>query len=174
MRKGSEGNHGSPGGDLHYKRHQTARLVLSWKQLQEDRKGRWCIGCKKYLKEAITRVEAMFGSLKKHANPSETGDHPEMDASKILGTEDHQKYHMLIGMLVWIVTIGRVDVAHVTSSLSRFTTCPRQGHIERALHVFDYLKKRPNQQIIVNSRDPMLRGGMEGLELDCTHEFKGQ
>jgi hypothetical protein len=75
----------------------------------------------------------MFGHLKKQDNPSKTGDHPKMDTSAILGDEDHRKYQMLIGMLVWITMIGRVDIAHATSSLSRFTACPRQGHMERAL-----------------------------------------
>jgi hypothetical protein len=50
----------------------------------KDKKGRWCIGCKKYLKEAIKRVEGMFGTLKKYSNPSETGDHPELDTSEVL------------------------------------------------------------------------------------------
>jgi hypothetical protein len=86
----------------------------------------------------------MIGPLRKYSNPSETGDHPEMDTSAILGDEDHQKYQMLIGMLVWIVIIGRIDVAHATPSLSRFTACPRQGHMDQALRVFGYLKKRPN------------------------------
>jgi hypothetical protein len=57
----------------------------------------------------------MFGSVKKYSSPSETGDHPEMDTSKLLDDEGHQKYQMLIGMLVRVVTIGRIDVAHATS-----------------------------------------------------------
>ncbi len=30
---------------------------------KRDKKGRWCIGCKKYLTEAIRRVEEIFGQL---------------------------------------------------------------------------------------------------------------
>ncbi len=97
----------------------------------------------------------MFGSAKKYSRQSETGDHPKRDTSKLLNDEGHRKYQMLIGMLVWVITIGRIDVAHVTSSLSRFTACPRQGHLERLLRVSGYLKKRPNRRIVVDSQEPI-------------------
>ena len=51
------------------------------------------------------------------------GDHPEEDSSEILGDEDHKKYMMLIGMLNWIVCLGRMDVAFaVTSCVHIFVT----------------------------------------------------
>jgi hypothetical protein len=104
-------------------------------------RARWHIGCKKSLMEAIKRVERMFRGLRKHSHPMESGDHPELDESKIMSDEGHRKYQMLMGILVWVVTIGRIDVAHSTSSLSRFRACLRQGHQDRALRVFGYLKK---------------------------------
>ena len=64
------------------------------------------------------------------------GDHPEEDASEILDDAGHQRYQMLIGMLNWIACIGRMDVAFATTSLSRFTACPRQGHMDRVLRIF--------------------------------------
>jgi hypothetical protein len=97
----------------------------------------------------------MFESVKKYSSLLETGNHPGIDSSKLLDDEEHQKYQMLIGMLVWVVTIGRIDVAHATSSLSRFTACPRQGHLERLLRVSGYLKKRPNRRIVVDSQEPI-------------------
>jgi hypothetical protein len=91
--------------------------------------------------EAIKRVERMFGELKKNLHPMETGDHPELDESEIMDDDGHRNHQMLMGMLVWVVTIGRIDAAHSTSSLSRFTACPCKGHELRALHVFGCLKK---------------------------------
>jgi hypothetical protein len=132
---------------------------------KKDRKGRWCIGCKKYLKEALLRVEQMYStSLKKFSIPMTSGDHPELDDTPLLDDDEHKKYQMLIGMLNWIVTIGRLDVCHATSSLSRFTACPREGHLERAKQVFGYLKKRPNRRIVVDSRDPRF--------INCEEDFK--
>jgi len=68
---------------------------------------------------------------------------------------------MLIGMLNWIVGIGRFDIAHATTSLARFSSCPRKCHLDRALQVFGYLKKYPNKRILVDSRDPIITGGDE-------------
>lgn len=130
-----------------------------------DRKGRWCIGCKTYIKEGIRRVEQLFNtSLLKHDVPMVSGDHPELDETELLGDEDHTKYQMLIGMLNWIVTLGRIDIAFAVSSLSRFVALPRKGHTERALYVFGYLKKKVNRRIRVDSKDPILvKNGAEGL-----------
>ena len=50
-----------------------------------------------------------------------------MDTSALLNDDEHWKYQMLLGMLNWVVTIGRFDVAHATLSLSRFSSCPRKG-----------------------------------------------
>jgi hypothetical protein len=97
-----------------------------------------------------------------------------MDTSKLLNGEGHRKYQMLIGMLVWVVTIGRIDVAHATSSLSRFTACPRQGHLERLLRVLGYLKKRANRRIVVDSREPIYKGGQDALGMDYTDELGDQ
>ena len=90
------------------------------------------MGCKTYIKEGIRRIKNMFGMLIKHDIPMVAGDHPELDESKHLDDDEHTKYQMLIGMLNWIVTIGRIDIVFAVSSLSRFTACPRQGHMGRA------------------------------------------
>eukprot|EP00557_Chaetoceros_sp_GSL56_P014026 CAMPEP_0176478512 /NCGR_PEP_ID=MMETSP0200_2-20121128/1227_1 /TAXON_ID=947934 /ORGANISM="Chaetoceros sp., Strain GSL56" /LENGTH=1865 /DNA_ID=CAMNT_0017874457 /DNA_START=317 /DNA_END=5915 /DNA_ORIENTATION=+ len=131
---------------------------------KRDKKNRWCIGSVKYVQESLRRVESMFGTLAKHDTPMVNGDHPEMDDSLVITGDMHQKYQMLIGILNWIVTLGRLDICFATSSLSRFVACPRQGHLDRALYVFGYLKKRPNRRYIVDSRDPkIVENGAEGL-----------
>ena len=139
---------------------------------KKDKKGRWCIGCKKYLKEAITRVENLMGEVPKCNKPIEANDHPEEDSSNLLDDDNHKKYQMLIGMLNWIVTIGRLDIAYAVSSLSRFTSCPRKGHLERAISVFGYLKRYPNRRIVVDSSDPEIEGDLRVLEPDYTEVFK--
>ena len=74
------------------------------------------------MKEALVRVESIMGiKLLKRNRPIEVGDHPEEDESKVLNDVDHKKFQMLIGMLNWLVNIGRLDIAFATSSLSRFT-----------------------------------------------------
>jgi len=140
---------------------------------KKDAKGRWCIGCKTYLTESIRRIEDLLGkSLSKKDTPMVDGDHPEEDASELLDDAGHQRYQMLIGMLNWIVCIGRMDVAFSTASLSRFTACPRKGHLERVLRVFGYLKKYRNRRVVIDSRDPIIKGGKDALAKDYTEIFK--
>eukprot|EP00957_Ditylum_brightwellii_P124159 9464752-Ditylum_brightwellii.AAC.1 len=99
-----------------------------------DSKGRWNTGCKKYIIEAMSQVERIFGTLTKHNTPMVPGDHPKLDESALLGDEDNQKYQMLIGMLNWLVTLGDIDITYSVSSLARFVLCPRKGHRDRAIH----------------------------------------
>ena len=140
---------------------------------KRDKNGRWCIGCKTYLTEAIRRIEEFLNKkLSKRDTPMVEGDHPEEDASEVLDDEGHRTYQMLIGMLTWICCIGRMDVTFAAASLSRFTACPRQGHLDRVLRVFGYLKKHKNRRIIIDSRDPILKGGKDALKKDFTEEFK--
>ena len=53
------------------------------------KKGCLCVGSKKYIKEVLTWIENIFGTLRKYENPSKTGDNPELDDSRALGDEDH-------------------------------------------------------------------------------------
>jgi len=102
------------------------------------------------------------------------GDHPEEDSSEILGDEDHKKYMMLIGMLNWIVCLGRMDVAFSVTSLSRFSACPRKGHLSRVLRIFGYLKKYKNRRIVINSDDPIVIGGKDVLKLNFQDLLQSQ
>jgi hypothetical protein len=135
---------------------------------KRDKSGKYCYGCKRYLVEALRHVTTMFGNLKKHSTLLPTSDHPEEDNSTILSSEDHRKFQMLIGMLNWLVGIGRIDISHSVASLARFVACPRQGHLDRALQVFGYLKKFPNRRIRVDSKDPCFIGSEETLNCDLT------
>ena len=57
---------------------------------KKDKKGRLCVDRKKYIKEVLTRIETIFGTLRKYENPPETGDNPKLDDSWDLGNEEHR------------------------------------------------------------------------------------
>ncbi len=57
---------------------------------------------------------------------------------------------MQISCLSWVITLGRYDVHYATSTLARYSTCPREGHIEAALMVFGYLKSYAKDRIDVD------------------------
>ena len=94
------------------------------------------------------------------------GNHLEEDTSILLDDEVHQKCQMLIGMLNWIVCIGRMDVVFATASLLRFTDCPRKGRVDRVLRVFGYLKKYNNRRIVIDSKYLIRVGGKDAFNLD--------
>ena len=116
---------------------------------KRDKKGCLCVDRKKYIKEVLTQIETIFGTLRKYNNPSETGDNPELDNSRALGDEEHRQYQMLTGTLIWVVGLGRSGVTHATSSLSIFSACPIEGHLARALHILGLLKKRPYRRYVL-------------------------
>ena len=99
---------------------------------------------------ARERVEKLFGALHKERIPMTAGDHPEEDESELLDAQDKEFYQMLIGMARWIVHLGRMDIMFALSCLDRFSAAPRQGHFDRLLKIWGYLKNFPNQEFVVN------------------------
>jgi len=97
--------------------------------------------------------------------PSDGPDgHPETDTSPLLDTAGHRQYQHLLGMLQWLVTIGRPDLCNAVASLSRFSACPRENHLQLALRCFGYLKMFPNRRIAIDSR-PLVYDR-------CVHKFE--
>eukprot|EP00957_Ditylum_brightwellii_P066467 5045770-Ditylum_brightwellii.AAC.1 len=55
------------------------------------------------------------------------GDHPELNGTKVLDDMDHQQYQMLIGMLNWIVTLGRIKIDSKDPGIVKNGS---EGHVE--------------------------------------------
>ena len=62
--------------------------------------------------------------------------------------DDAAYYHSLIGVLIWIVEIGRVDINTELSMLSSHLALPRSGHLDAVFHIFAYLKKKQNSEMV--------------------------
>jgi len=113
----------------------------------------WTYGTKTYTKEALARVERIFGCLPFNSTPLPPNDcHPELDESPLLDLGGHRQFQMLIGMLQWLVTIGRPDLCHALTSLNRFGACPREYHLDLAVHIFGYIKRVPQPVICIDSK----------------------
>ena len=67
-------------------------------------------------------------------------------------------------MVNWVVCLRRLDISLATSSLSSFTACPREGHQDRVLRIFGYLKKYRNRRIDIDSQNPILVGGKNAID----------
>ncbi len=72
-------------------------------------------------------------------NPFPVDYDPSTDLSDILDSECSSFYQHLIGVMRWMVELGRIDIATEVSMLSSYLACPRKGHLENALHVMGYL-----------------------------------
>ena len=99
--------------------------------IYHDGQDMWKYGCKTYVKEAVSKVERIYGCLLKESTPLLVTDcHPEMDTPPLLCLDDHHNFHMLLGILQWMVTIGRLDIYQLVVSLNRFGVFPREGHLD--------------------------------------------
>ena len=88
------------------------------------------------------------------STPLPAKDNPEIDTSDYCNEEKKREYQSLIGMCIWAVTLGRIDICYATSSLGRFNAEPRIGQLERLWRSIGYLKKNPEKFIVIDSRNP--------------------
>jgi hypothetical protein len=81
---------------------------------------------------------------------------PEMDISDPLDPKYLLFYQHLIGVMRWMVELGRVDIATKISLLSSHLAYPCMGHLEVALHVMGYLKQKHNTQLVFDLTYPTI------------------
>ena len=64
---------------------------------------------------------------------------PELDTSMQCNYYQVLFNHNIIGVLRWIIELGRIEIEFEVSYLSRYLAFPRTGHMVQALHVFKYV-----------------------------------
>ena len=83
-----------------------------------------------------------------------SGYFPEIYITPELGEEDSAYFHSLIGVLRWIMELGRVYINVEASILSSHLAMAREVHMQEILHVFVYLKKHMNTEMVFDPSDP--------------------
>ena len=68
-------------------------------------------------------------------------DHPELDDSELLAGEFLWHYLTMMGQLHWLVILGRVDIHAQVTTMSRFRSAPRKGHLKRLQRIHGYVTK---------------------------------
>ena len=63
-------------------------------------------------------------------------------------------YQSQIGILHWIVELGRVDITTEVSLLASHVALPRKGHLQTVFHIYGYLKKRHNSRLALDPSYP--------------------
>ena len=105
----------------------------------------WYMSSESYCKAAVQNVELWLEKRKSPGLPTRTacvfpsGWKPETDTTDELDEEDAHYYMQQIGVLRWLVELGRVDICTEVSMLAAFSACPRRGHMEALLHLYGYL-----------------------------------
>ena len=62
----------------------------------------------------------------------------------------------MIGMLWWIVGLERVDIICEILMMVSMMAMPRKGHLIQVYHIFVYLKRKHNAEIVFDPANPQI------------------
>jgi hypothetical protein len=106
---------------------------------------------KTYIQNVIPKFEGLFG---KEFTPMSEGYHLEVDDSHLCIEDDSGKYRSIIGCCIWIIVLGRFDIAYATSALNRFSMLPREGNLKAVKGILSYLKTFSKGRVIIDTSYP--------------------
>ena len=122
----------------------------------------WAFSSSQYVHSAVDNVEQYLASQdrwkmpKKAETPLPTAYRPELDVYPVLEPRHSAYYMSLIGILRWMVELGRVDICLEVSEMSSFMAMPCEGHLEQLFHIFGHLKKYHNTELVFDPSDPIM------------------
>jgi hypothetical protein len=128
--------------------------------IMENGSKAWSFSSSQYVQEAVNNVHKYLTERDKKFPSKAPGGaikndyRPEVDQTDELSPTDAAYYQSLIGILRWIVEIGRVDICCEVSILSSCLAMPREGHLEQLFHIFAYLKGKHNTEMIFDPSIP--------------------
>ena len=119
----------------------------------------WALSSSQYAQDAVRNVETHLKrkgmTLRKGTNsPLAASYRPECDVSPELSSHDSSYYASLIGVLRWMVEIGRIDICCEVSMMSSFVAMPREGHLQQLFQIFAYLKLHHNARLVLDPSYP--------------------
>lgn len=116
---------------------------------------KWGLSLKQYIKNFAKNVELKLTEIgqklhpKRYASiPMKHDYHPELDYTPLLSHDAANYYQQLIGILRWMVELGRVDIHLHVTLLSSFMMQPREGRLNKVLHFFSCLKYHSNSIMV--------------------------
>jgi hypothetical protein len=81
---------------------------------------------------------------------------PKLDGSPELDAEKANFYQSQVGVLQWIIEMGRLDITMEVSMLAAHMAAPREGHLRVVYQVFAYLKNKQNARLIYDPTYPRI------------------
>ena len=79
-----------------------------------------------------------------------------MDSSAEMGPFLLNYYQTQIGVLRWMVLLGRIEIITEVSMLASQLALPREGHLEAVFHIFEYLKGHHNSWMVFDPTYPTI------------------
>ena len=55
-----------------------------------------------------------------------------------------------------MIDLGRIDICLDVSMISNHLELPQEGHLEQLYHMFEYLKKYHNSELVLNPSDQVI------------------
>ena len=120
----------------------------------------WSFSSSKYVQVAVQNVKDYLKAnnlppLEKNApTPFKSGYEPMLDTTPELDYDRANYFQSQIGMLRWMVELGRVDMITEVSLLSSHLALPREGHLEALFHIYAYLARKHNARMAFDPSYP--------------------
>ena len=86
-----------------------------------------------------------------------SGYRPEIDTSDELDYAEAAYYQSLIGILRWMVELERIDITCEVLMISSHMALPQVGHLGQLFHLFVYLKRNHNIELVFDPSDMKIR-----------------
>ena len=93
---------------------------------------------------------------KQSPNPFVMGYEAELDTSTLCDPEEASYFQSIIGVMRWMIVIGRVDISTELSMISSFLAMPRVGHLEAAINIMGYFRLHHNYRLFLDPTYPVL------------------
>ena len=138
----------------------------------------WSLSSSQYVQNAVSNVESYLKkenlTLPKKATALfSPGYCPEVDVTPELDVIQAAYFQSLVGILRWIVELGRVDITVKTLLLASCMAMPRLGHLDQAYHIFAFLKKHHNAVMVLDPSVPNIDDELFPRE-DWEHSVYGK
>ncbi len=136
----------------------------------------WSVSANMYIQQALNNLESILDKhglklMRKTNSPLPGNYHPECDATPECGPENARLYASLIGILQWLVELGRIDITCEVSMMSSYNIMPREGHLDHVIYMFSYLKAHHNSRLVLDPTYPDI--DMEKFERKNWKQFYG-
>ena len=111
---------------------------------------------KKYINRLLESYQSMFKQdpPKNMRTPVDKNDYPELDDTELLTGESIQHYLTMIGQLQYLVTLVRFDIHAQVTTMSRFRSAQRKGHLERLQRIYGYVTQTKHYSIRYRTKEP--------------------